>query len=404
MRKILIAVLLLPMMFIGCDSSRKSGSDITNDKKLFELQQLEDVVFQIPESKRPVVLFFDAQAKGAQFIQNYGEMFQSLNIGVVASNYYRNGITGEEAGKVLQQMMQVAQQQGCDMDQIYLMGFSGGAKFAQNLAVVLPNVKAVITMGMAKNHNHNDKVPEINIIGINDMNFQQLIHCPLHHDDFEKPNLIVLHENGHVWAPVEIVKYVMQYCESGFQSDEVQLPAQQDTYVNALNIALNMFNSEQKADAKEALKNLVNDVIQQEQQWLVRFQPLFESTHLQAWVDLMKELEREEKDIHVKERVMGYMSLVNYVLSEKYIKERNFEKAEAQLAIYKEVDLDNPDILLLTALKLAEQGKIDEAMDFIQKAISKGFNEYQKLYYMNFPDELTKREDFVLTLNQIYPN
>ncbi|PLX23990.1 MAG: hypothetical protein C0599_03180 [Salinivirgaceae bacterium] len=256
-------------------------------------------------------------------------------------------------------------------------------------------------MGIGRAHMHRGRVPEVNIIGVNDMNFRQAVMYPLS-GNYSKPDMVLLHGKGHEWAPKELVSYTFTYCLSGFNSEDIQLPAQADTYVNKLNIALNRFDRGNERVAQERLNELLMDELQKEQQWLSKFQSMFQSTHFGAWSDLFEQLNKEEKNEHIKSRVTGFLSMINYVMTEKYIEQGLTEKVNEQLKIYKLIDPENNDILLLTALNLSKQGNNDEAMSYISKAIEQGFANYQKLYYMKYPEELSKREDFVLTLNQIY--
>jgi hypothetical protein len=409
MKYLLVISLVFSLLIGGCGQHSKNNSgsnksEISNESKRNPSEgckKLDEVVYFIPKENCPVVLFFDAQAAGTQFLNRYGKLFEKLNLGVVASNIYRNGISMEEAGEAVKQMIITAQNNGANMEQIYMIGFSGGGKFTQNLAKIIPNVKAVITMGIGKTHFHDHEIPEVNIIGINDLNYRYAMGYPLH-GEFGKSDLVILHDGGHEWASEEILEYVLRYCEGGFKTDNLILPKLSDGFVNELNNKLIQFSADENV-AKKKLEKLLHPTIELEISWLGQMQSLFQSDDKKTWEKQIQKLETEEKDEHVKERVMGYLSMLNYMASMKHIENGSFDKAENQLSIYRIVDPKNPDIHLLDALMKSKQGKYQEAVYAISDAIEMGCDGYQKILFMNFPNELIKREDFVLTLGKIYP-
>lgn len=410
MKKTTIFSVVFAILSFGCGLSPKDSTDRNKPKTYKEKvgvpisknKSLDEVVFKFPNAGCPVVLFFDAQAAGSQFLNRYGDVFNSQGMGVVASNKFRNGITGEESGSILKHMMQIAEQNGADLQQLYLMGFSGGGKFVQNLADVIPNVKAVVTFGVGKRVPQKGMVPEINIMGLKDLNFAQAMMYPLR-GDYVKPDLIITHDGGHEWPPEDILDYVLKYCMSGFSSAELTVPVQQNERVTTLNKILNDFSDEDRAEALQKLQKLIGSQIQREQNWMARVQKMYQSQHVNDWENMLRKLKTGESDAYVKGRVEGYLSMVNYILASNYINSGDLNKGHKQLSIYKIVDPGNSDVKLLQALSFAKQGEYVAAVKLINEAISQGFSGYQKLMYMNFPSELTQREDFVLTLEKIYP-
>jgi hypothetical protein len=403
-------MLIIVSLTFSCNSKKneapadgKGGQDHENvEIPDTAFKSLDDIVFNFPTEKRPVFLFFDAQAAGTQFINRYGKIFKKLDVGVIASNKYRNGIPAGEAGTILQHMIAKVQSHNEDLENVFLMGFSGGGKFAQNLADILPNVNGVITFGVGKRHGVQSKGPEINVLGINDLNLADALHDPLH-GNYPDRDLILIHDGGHEWPSKQVMDYVVSICLKKSDRSTIKIPHFEDQRVNKLNKVLVKSHLTQNKSFAQQLGQMIGEEIHAEMSWKRTHQDIFQVNDSEIWRKLLTELDQEFKDSHTNARIRGYLSMINYILSNRYIESGDFITAQKQLDIYEMVDPGNPDIGILKALNLARQNKIEKALNEIKTVVNQEGVGFQKLLYTNFPDELTKRKDFVLTLNRIYP-
>ena len=79
------------------------------------------------------------------------------------------------------------------------------------------------------------------------------------------------------------------------------------------------------------------------------------------------------------ERVNSFISLVGFLKMEDSYNKGNLEEATQFMAIVERVHPTNADVFYFKAIFAAQNNNIQEAKDYLNKAVSNGFANYKKL-------------------------
>jgi hypothetical protein len=103
----------------------------------------------------------------------------------------------------------------------------------------------------------------------------------------------------------------------------------------------------------------------------------FQSQDLNWW---KKETQRLSASKNPSDqRLLGFISLAGFSISNNAIQQNNFPVAEKMLAIYQLADPKNADQPFLEACLYARQGKNDAAIQSLQHAVELGLNDPSKI-------------------------
>ena len=80
-----------------------------------------------------------------------------------------------------------------------------------------------------------------------------------------------------------------------------------------------------------------------------------------------------------EKRLLGFVSLAGFSYSNRMLQQHDLEGAERMLAIYELADPTNTDQLYFHAILYAEKNNPTLAVKYLQKAVSNGFNDIQKI-------------------------
>ena len=100
---------------------------------------------------------------------------------------------------------------------------------------------------------------------------------------------------------------------------------------------------------------------------------------------------KDPQQKQMNQRLLGFISLAGFSISNNAIQQNNFPTAEKMLAIYKLADPENSDQPFLKACMYAKQGKEDEALQSLQHAVDLGLNDPAKI--LNEPALASLRQD-----------
>jgi len=410
MNTTIIKILLVAGLF-GMGACNPGTKKQAPDHESQEIVYLSDVAVTKPETsgdKWPVVLFFDAQARGTQFINAFGLPLSDAGFGVVASNQWKNGTSGALSQKIVKKMLGRAASEGADMNQVYVAGFSGGGRFAQVLAQSGLSVQGVISLGAGGAAKKEITKPVVSIAGMNDFNLREVLQYALT-DQYHEPDLCMVFDGGHEWPPADVFMAALSWCKN--PGTDLAFSSK-DTTLRQLN---HYFLLKSKGD--NAIQNnpgigkQVEPMLEQLKMEFAEELKIqndlkrnFGTNSKGFWLKWLDQIEQSGNSMHFQARVRQYMSLLQYMAVDNYIRQKQFAKAEQSLDIYRRIDPRNPDVEFLAAKRFLKMGKNKVALKKLNEAVEKGYNKYQIISKSEFSRKLSDSNDFILTLKQIYPD
>lgn len=376
----------------------------------------------------PVIYFFDPHADGSLPLKKYKVLADEFGFVLIGSNNSKNGNDWQTTENIWNSLFNDAQGRlTYDHKRIYTCGFSGGAKVAGYVALHHSEIKGVIANGAGLP----DETPAGNfnfsftaIAGKGDMNMTDLVALNSELDKTQTRHRIILFDGKHEWAPASTMNIAFESLE--FDAMHDKLINKNDSLVNAFineskkrlnddlktndllqadeecKLSINML-SELTDDAnwfKEKDVSITNNVSytkqlqsQQnlfsiEQSKKAEYQQQFQQNDMPYWTATINELQTKEK-IHTAEgemyqRLLAYLSLAFYSISNQLINNNQNESAQYFVALYKLADSTNSEACYFSAVLNARNNNAKAAKDDLQKAAGYGFNDIQRM--MNQPE------------------
>lgn len=364
----------------------------------------------------PVVFIFDPHARGGLPVELYRSLADEFGFVILASNKSRNNQIIDEGLEIYHEMKsQVAEKIHIDTSQIYILGFSGGARVAASIAIQEPQVNAVI--GCGAGFPVLRRMPDPNfyyfaMVGYEDFNLGELINNDrsLTRAGFE--NELVIFDAGHDWPTAEVMREAFLAIQVNsirnktkamdvaiidktvdFYENKIAQYVDEDRFFDASETSqraasvlkdvapVKQFVDDNKAfrknpgyssDLKRLLKTLEMESLVQN-----NFVDDFENKNLDWWKAEVSKIKTPVDDIfeqRLNKRLESYLGLISFMLSNKAIEEGNLVQAKKNLEIYRMVEPTNPEHAYLSAVVAMKNGDEAAAIDFLNQAILLGFN------------------------------
>lgn len=215
---------------IGSDSKKDKGQQFTDSISLKENfpkgQVIEQVICKNDSSQSyalylpanystdksyPVIYSFDPHAVGKLPVTLYKELAEQYGYILVGSNNSKNGITWEDSQNIANKLFaDVVNRLSVNTQRIYVLGFSGGARVANALAIANGSISAVICCGasapMAKTNAPRNNYSFLGIVGNEDFNYVEMRK----YDMIELAgqnikHLLITFDGKHEWPAVDIM-------------------------------------------------------------------------------------------------------------------------------------------------------------------------------------------------------
>jgi hypothetical protein len=361
----------------------------------------------VNHKNKPICFFFDPHADGAFPVKKYQSIADSLQCIIVGSHQSKNGMTAQEIALLWQQWYDdVKGRINFDSNNIYVCGFSGGAKAASVAAKA--GVNGLICIGAAPFDITalRNSMSYIGITGNSDLNYADVLAT----DSVVKAreHILLVYDGKHQWCPPEILNtafcamlfintgdslYKKHYCDQLFKTIEKLLETKQYLLAEfAYNALIMIDNNPTYKDALVRLKQN-NQYIQQavrnqeilkveqnrKQQYLELLQ---QGTGVSYWHQQVKLLSQQNVETVQKvsnQRLLNYLSLAIYTLSNKALNNNNLVAAKYFTDVYAIVDKTNAEAYFLSALVAARTGDKGKAYKFLQIAKNTGFTQWNRL-------------------------
>ena len=385
-----------------------------------------EIAYYIPTEVEPtsIIILFDAQARGFLPIVRYKALANKYGFILVGSNISENGYPYPQTQEHFTLVKNWIETNFESIkDKVHIGGFSGGARVGGWLAFDFdyPSI-----FGCAAGVPNNDKEIINNkffygTTSTLDFNYRELNALT---DGFLALNHFVsIVEGYHDWAPSEEMELIFKWLKMnemrlGVMDQNIELVTQwfEDYKSNLSEISANndlpleirynaiikgsslfhdlvdiSFFEQEKIKFRESKswaglskhRSIANYA---EGSWTGKFGYALDGENpVPVWNQYIDELNKEidnAPNVITKrglERVNSFISLVGFLKMEDSYNKGNLEEATQFMAIVERVHPTNADVFYFKAIFAAQNNNIQEAKDYLNKAISNGFANYKKL-------------------------
>jgi predicted esterase len=188
-----------------------------------------------PTRKWPLVAAFDPAARGKAPVERFKDAAERYGYVVCGSNNSRNGPIQPSAEAAKAMLADVAARFSIDSKQVYLAGFSGGARAATTIAVWLSGQIAGVIgcgAGLAVGLEPKASLPFIfyGTVGTEDFNYPELKQLDRALQSAGIVHRVEVFEGGHDWAPSDVCVRAIEWLE--LQSMKSGHRARDDEFIN----------------------------------------------------------------------------------------------------------------------------------------------------------------------------
>ncbi|HHG86210.1 MAG TPA: hypothetical protein ENJ82_15780 [Bacteroidetes bacterium] len=433
-----LVILLYTLVFVACaeqTTSQNTGNrsprnpEITVGKVIpkisIQTTPGESYALYLPEkySKEqawPILLCFDAQGRGILPVQRYSMLADMFQIIIAGSNTSRNGISPQQAQQIAGRMLADLQQKfKLDSAQIYVAGFSGGARIAAMLGQTRSDIAGIIACAAGFQPRPTDPFHFVGMVGMEDFNYQEMRQLASVLDQAGRNHLMEYFVGGHDWPPLNFMAKGLQWMH--FQAmKEGKIPRSDTAFANLLtkyryqdeNLKNNGTRYQRWLLRKKIISYLENgDIVEALGEEMKAFQqhPAVEKEFLRQQQEMQREMAMREKynaalstesieywtrvagmlrkigrngkreDAWLNMRVLNFLSLSTYLKAGQLLHNNALDQAGHMLEIYALVDPPNSEHAYLRAILQMRQGKNAAAISFLSQALDLGFNDAARM-------------------------
>lgn len=376
----------------------------------------------------PVVLFFDPQADGKLPVNLYKVLADKHRLILIGSNSLRNGMPPEEIDrKVASLYAEAVTTLPSDTNQIWMAGFSGGARIAYLSAFYKVPARGVISCGagLAGAGGAPEYKPAYyGVAGLADFNMNELVQLGYPLSQAGVTYAIRLFNGRHAWPPADVMDDAFSWLslramEAGHAPrDDAKLAA----YLSAMQSKVNRSLRDEDfigardlcREARAALGNLVpagrfnslSDSIERLPSYSLRREyrttvMAEEEKERQMLIDAIGSKEaawwssrmtgydrvisaggsgwRHAEDTLRIRRIQAFLGVLCYMNANAILTSVNHDAALRILSIYEICDPANPEPHYLRAMVMARNNDTLPALRELKSAVKKGFRDKLRL-------------------------
>jgi poly(3-hydroxybutyrate) depolymerase len=448
MMRFLYLILVLPMLALNaCSSSPEpvpktstpvpqsdSPDEIPVGEVVRTMSCLSDpsntYSFYIPKSKsagkkHPVVLFFDAHARGTLPLEKYKALAERYGFIITCSNNSKNGL---DVGAVLSissaYFSDVLKRLPVDTHNIFAGGFSGGARVALGLAMQDDRIKGVIANSAGFDPMKTPLRKEVCFVGLvgnEDFNLAEMKATQAALNQTSTVNDLLIFNGKHEWAPdgdmdKAFLLLSLEGIRSGrlakndsilnasFRTDQREagkiLSGKSDilTQAAACNLMLVYYSGIKPVESyKVKLENICQseaykkarsktaDLSRAEQDLQAMYAKYFQEKNMAWWTTEIARLRQETKAYPDKEkisrdqRLLGYLSLVAFMNANSALNQNALPQAEEFLSLYAIIDPQNSEWAYLLAVLRMRENDNAHALESLAESVKLGFNDIDRI-------------------------
>ena len=373
----------------------------------------------------PVVYALDAHGTGKLPVSMYKDLAEQYGYILIGSNNSKNGNSWEESTSIAEKLFADSQNRlSINNQRIYLLGFSGGARVANGIAITNGAIEGVICCGAAapgtNSENPRSNYTWLGIAGEDDFNSVEMRkYDMLDLAGHNVKHALITFEGKHEWCPKEVMDEAFWWLELCEMRKDVKL--KNDSLIKkritpAIKQIETLMKKNELYDAFILTKKTINfyegladltycfsvykslqtnsDVDKglkaeeaswrkdgELQQYYVKG---FQTFDLERWKKEIAMLNGKTKaggnktEIHIYKRTLGYLSLVAYMQASGALKQNELPAAEYFCNVYALIDPTNSEAYYLAASVNAKQGNEKGFADNLNKAAKNGFKDKER--------------------------
>ncbi|MBA3704655.1 MAG: hypothetical protein H0W84_01755 [Bacteroidetes bacterium] len=393
------------------------------------------------EKTFPLVIAFDPHGTGKLPVSMYTELSEKYGYIIVGSNNSKNGQTWKETKSISETLLNdVTIRLSVNMDRIYLLGFSGGARVANTLTMTNGAIAGVICCGaatpIAEIATPRNNYSFLGLIGNEDFNYTEMRKYDL--VDIAGHNIkhsLITFDGKHEWPAKEIMEEAYWWLElnqmrkkSAIKNDTLlakrfqPVVRQIETYQENkqlfetyqlcrktiafydglvdLSYCFSTFKSLQaNAEVDKALKS-EGMIWTKEENLKIYYYNGFQKENYSWWAKEISSLNQNIKTEKNKElvllykRILNYLSLAAYMQVSGNLQQKNIVASDYYCKLYTLIDPENSEAYYLTAELNAIKGKSVEAINSLNTAIKKGFSDKSRLQSDSVFNKIRNAKEF----------
>ncbi len=156
----------------------------------------------------PIIFIFEPAARGVLPVNLYHRVAEKYGYILVCSNNSKNGPIRDNYIAFEAVYADAEKKIKFDPSRIYTSGFSGGGRFAQNVAFTINGFAGVISVAGpvatgSENPVDSKNIAYVGLVGTKDMNYAEHINYKKHLDKIGVSNTLIISNAVHQWASTE---------------------------------------------------------------------------------------------------------------------------------------------------------------------------------------------------------
>lgn len=392
------------------------------------------------ESKgQPLLLWLDPHGEGELPVQKYRSLADAYGFALAGSNDSQNGMQPTEVLQMVNATLDDLQKRlSPEPRQIYLGGFSGGARAAVMVAQNRNDISAVIGCGAGYAPRPGQTWAFYGLAGREDLNYQEFVQLESVLATVKAPHWVEFFSGGHAWPPIEKMDGALAFLLSRAMNngvvplDSMRLGSWDEWKKNlqievedalqarkTLRAIAHLKGLSETQTGEEAIGKWESSrgysayhearsrLASQEQALKEQCQYELQTENLEFWQGKAFSLRMEKKDrdqMDMQLRVLNHLSLVSYSLTGQYLQQNDLENAEISAQKYALVDPTNPEPHVMLAQVRARRGQGPEAIRALGEAAFRDFDDPVRL--RTEPDFLSFHQlsGWTETLEQVQKN
>jgi len=380
MKKLLSISILAIIFFASCSSKTSSKTEvktapIQNNKQVNNAKKIvienKSTLYELISAKdttnKNLIIFIDPHADGKFIANKIKDISQKLNANIICLNNVENNIPNY-IDLINKDIKDFSMQTSINIDKIYIVGFSGGARMAYQYANK-NNVEGIVMCGAGLGNmmGNNTDFPIVLIAGDGDFNFNEQYYSPFSDIAKDKRILSLSFKGKHEWANSSLILFAVNYItEKKFgynklMNDFLELKNNNEQYaafkkIEAINKIFNTSETKKDFDnfiSSENFKNYITSFEKILQTELDRNNRLANSVLTENWNWWDNKINEIDETIKISQnqlkkasyqRTRAYLGIVMYSVTNREINNNGSENIEKYLKIYEKLEPNNPDL------------------------------------------------------------